>query len=355
MFRLKDLNTTFENQIAVEYLQEFNYRLPYEIGDPHLLEVPHNIDRESKLYHSNFYTYKLAYDSFAAQIALERFKTNLATPPIAIRFKPSNTINSNMMFKWDCPSSSSYKKVSDYEEFISATRNNEKSLYNNDYVNYIRTGYNYDRKIKNWSLGSSAANAVLGTGSNLASTAINRHIAKITSGATKAASLATVGAWIGFGAGTVAALLGGVVSWIQQETQWESKLAQLKAQSTSVSGSDDIDLLNWYNGNKLHIITYKASDRTCELVYDLFRYTGYATNIQKKPDLQTRCWYNFIQCEAKFNNEEDNVLKPFIDDIKARFSAGITNYHMNILPSTGAYTWDWDQEYENFEVSLING
>lgn len=78
-----------------------------------------------------------------------------------------------------------------------------------------------------------------------------------------------------------------------------------------------------------------------ESLYDLFRFTGYATNVQKLPDLNSRCRYNFVQCEAKFLNEDEDVLKPYVDDIKSRYSTGVTVYH-NV-----DFTWDWDQNYEN--------
>lgn len=122
--------------------------LPYAAGDARLLEEPHDSLRESKLYNSNFYTYKLAYDNFYAQVAFERFRNIQATvPTIMLEFKPTNTINSTSIFKWT-PGGAYYKKIADYEEYIPCSRNNEISIFSNDYVNYIRTGYNYDKKIK---------------------------------------------------------------------------------------------------------------------------------------------------------------------------------------------------------------
>lgn len=61
---------------------------------------------------------------------------------------------------------------------------------------------------------------------------------------------------------------------------------------------------------------------------DLFRYAGYATNMKKIPEFNSRCWYNFIQAEVAFTNENSEVLKPFLDDIRSRYSIGVTIYHM---------------------------
>ena len=336
LLRLKNLNSEFKNSVLSLYLYEFTYNLPYSAGDSRLLEVPHSMERESKLYNSNFYTYKLAYDNFYAQVAFERFKNiQTPTPNISIEFKPTNTINSNMMFKWTV-GGANYKKISDYEEFIPVNRNNEISIFSNDYVNYIRTGYNYDKKIKTTSSWQRWVGLGITTG-----TAIGRSM--------------LAGGLVGGGAGAIVAgaasilgaTLSSITSQIEADASFKSKLNQLAAQSTGVTGSDDIDLLNYYNGNKLHYVTYEPTERMKESLYDLFRYTGYATNVQKLPDLTSRCRYNFIQCEAKFLNEDEDVLKIYIDDIKARYNAGVTVYH-NVN-----FTWDWTQDYENWENSII--
>lgn len=341
-FRLKDLNSEFKNSLLSLYLYEFTCDLPYAAGDARLLEVPHDSSRESKLYNSNFYTYKLAYDNFYSQVAFERFRNlQTATPTLMIEFKPTNTINSNMMFKWKL-GGATYKKIADYEEYIPCNRNNEISIFSNDYVNYIRTGYNYDKKIKNWS----TAQRWVGQGTSLVSTGALAIAGKgILAGAT--AATGGVAALIAGGAAIIGQIWGNVVSQVQAEQSFESKLSQLAAQSSTVSGSDDIDLLNYYNGNKLHSVIYQPTDRMRETLYDLFRYTGYATNVQKIPDLNSRCRYNFVQCEAKFLNEDEDVLKPYVDDIKSRYASGITVYH-NV-----DFTWDWDQVYENWENSII--
>ena len=41
-----------------------------------------------------------------------------------------------------------FKQTIDYEDYLLVNRNNEETIFSNDYLNYIRTGYNYDKKIR---------------------------------------------------------------------------------------------------------------------------------------------------------------------------------------------------------------
>ena len=41
-----------------------------------------------------------------------------------------------------------FKHTIDYEDYLLVSRNNEETIFSNDYLNYIRTGYNYDKKAR---------------------------------------------------------------------------------------------------------------------------------------------------------------------------------------------------------------
>ena len=41
-----------------------------------------------------------------------------------------------------------FKQTIDYEDYLLVNRNNEETIFSNDYLNYIRTGYNYDKKVR---------------------------------------------------------------------------------------------------------------------------------------------------------------------------------------------------------------
>ena len=129
----------------------------------------------------------------------------------------------------------------------------------------------------------------------------------------------------------------------------QHKLDTLAAQSTAVSGSDDVDLLSYYNGNKLELKKYITEPQQREAIYKLLFYCGYSHKTSGIPDLNSRYWFNFIQCKPVFNEEGNTPYNDYIDDIKARYEAGITVYHHH--PGVGG--WDWNQQFENWEVNLV--
>ena len=133
----------------------------------------------------------------------------------------------------------------------------------------------------------------------------------------------------------------------QAEDSVNRKIASSKAQSVSVAGSDDIDLLMRYSNNKAKLCTYQASDRVRNMLWDLFHYTGYATGEMKVPNLQTRLYFNFVQADIVFYENKANIPQNLMENIKERFVAGLTNLH------AVNNEYDFNQEYENFEISLI--
>lgn len=152
MRRLQDgsLSTNFESRVASVNVPELfiNGVKPSPIDSK-------NIERESKLYHSDFYTFKLVYDSFAREIPLEHIaysseEPNLQATSFDVYFKPTNTINSKFAFRFDFGTMvnfGTFKQTIDYENYLLINRNNEETIFSNDYLNYIRNGYNYDQKV----------------------------------------------------------------------------------------------------------------------------------------------------------------------------------------------------------------
>lgn len=311
---------------------------------------------ESKLYHSNFYTYKFVYDSFAKEVKLENFNTYTSSDiNINITMKMTNTINSKFLFEFNF-TQGGLDTTEDYEKYLVINRNNEETIYSNDYINYMRTGYNYDQKVRNQQL----LMAGLNTGFSAASTGVagmaqlkQQNLPEAT-GAGVVTKAVTRSLAISSAAGTLASLgslvgstINGIIGWAQAGHQIEQKQYELQQQATAVSGSDDLDLLSYYNGNRLNVITYKLKAIEEKVVCDLFYYTGYLTNKLEKPNLESRYWFNFIQCSPVFNEEGDTPYNDYIDDIKTRYESGVTVYHSH----NGSY--DWNQELENWEVSIL--
>lgn len=114
---------------------------------------------ESKLFHSDYYSFKIVYDSFVKDIPLENIdftRIDLSSsnpsyvPYLVLDFKPTNTINSKLAFHYWIADPAGENilnwQTADYNDYLLASRNNEETIFSNDFVNYIRNGYNYDKK-----------------------------------------------------------------------------------------------------------------------------------------------------------------------------------------------------------------
>lgn len=342
------LSTEFENDIGRIYFPELFHT---ETAQPTQLK---NFNRESKLYHSDFYNFKLVYDSFVREIALERIDTSefsksttwdLGSTFVSLKFKPTNTINSKFAFKidygtWDeAHYFADYNKSFDYEDYLLISRNNEETIFSNDYLNYIRTGYNYDKKAKEleWTQKNIIAGSQMGAA--LATTLLAPNVVGISTAASAAFSTSATNHFVSL-----------IYGKKQFENSMQSKLTDLAAQSTAVMGSDDVDLLSYYNGNRLEIKKYDTISKQKEALYKLFFYCGYSHNAIAKPNTTSRYWFNFIQCKPVFNEEGATPYNDYLDDVKSRYQAGITVYHHHY--DTDIH-WDWEQKYENWEVNLV--
>lgn len=349
-----------DSSLSTEFLNERIGRINVPelyIREPNICSVtdPKDIKYESKLYHSDFYDFKLVYDSFVRDIKLENYKTdmfdtsyiwkpNLTT--IDIDFKPTNTINSKFAFRLETylsdPSGNydfaSYNTTSDYEKYLLISRNNEETIFNNDYLNYIRTGYNYDKKAKQ---DQSTKSWLLG-GLQLAAGVASFAASVYTGGVSAAAGIALV-------SGAISTFASNAYTQASNERSMQSKLASLAAQSSNVAGSDDVDLLSFYNENRLQIIKYRTEELQEQALYNLFFYCGYKKDQMKIPNTNSRYWFNFVQCKPVFTEEGVTPYNDYIADVKSRYEAGVTIYHHH--PNIGTQ-WDWQQQYENWESSV---
>lgn len=327
------------------------------IREPNVCSVTDlkDIKYESKLYHSDFYDFKLVYDSFVRDIKLENYNTdmfdtsyvwkpNLTT--IDIDFKPTNTINSKFAFRIETylsdPSGNndfaSYNTTSDYEKYLLVSRNNEETIFSNDYLNYIRTGYNYDKKSKQEQSNKSWLLGGLQLAAGVASFAVSAY----TGGVSAAAGIALV-------SGAISTFASNAYTQASNERSMQSKLTSLAAQSSNVAGSDDVDLLSFYNENRLQVIKYRTEELQEQALYNLFFYCGYKKDQMKIPNTNSRYWFNFVQCKPVFTEEGVTPYNDYIADVKSRYEAGVTIYHHH--PNIGTQ-WDWQQQYENWENSV---
>ena len=228
---------------------------------------------------------------------------------------------------------------------LAVARNNEEVLYNSQYLNYLRTGYNYDLKTKERNTAAGAA----GIGIMLA---------------TLIASMALTASGVGTGVGiagivsSVAGLAGSSINLAKTTAQAEEniqrKLQESQNQAVSVNAADDYDLLEAYSGNMAKMCTYQVSTQMKNALDDMFYYAGYVVNEQYKPDVNIRYWFDFLQADLVLSHTE-NLSKEIIELIKKKFSEGVTFFHCHTL--NGIRRWDLAQEKENWEkwIVLANG
>lgn len=351
---------------------------------------------ESALYKSEYFQMKFVYDSFNYIIQNEllsgtTYVNKDLSKPWYMKMVTTSTMNSRFLFDFNNNNKGIkyWKQTQDYPYLMSVARNNNVVTYNSEYVNYMRNGYNYDVKAKN----ASIQNAVLSTvasGVNLATLGISAadrafdtavKVAQIRANALKKAikktnpsvevplpsafnsilnavdladatfqaeqlrnqgSTANVLA-LGQAFNGVTSIINNINSIQQTEAAFEQKQHQIKNASVSVAGSDDIDLLSYYSNNRMKLERWEVSHRMRSALFDLYYYQGYATNEQKKPTHNGRRWFDFLQCTADIDNIK-NIDQRFIDDIKAKFSIGVTYYHKY------NNQWDIDQKKENLET-----
>ena len=331
---LNDLNTEFLN--IVEGNDDLSSYVnltvvPSDIGK----NKDNDIKYESKLYNSNYFSLKYIYDSFEKEFLLERYNTNSAFPGVRIDFKQSNNISSNAVFKF-IPMNGTYKEPTLYGQFLNVNRQNEVALYNSDYLNYIRNGYNYDKKVKE----RQEQSGWIGTGIGLAASALSSLSSAGVVGAAGAISFAT---------SAINSVVSTLNTAISNEQAIQQKLENNKRSAASVSNTEDLNLLSYYNGNRLIKYTEDINENIKKSLYDLFRLTGYACNEYSAPVVNSRLYYNFLQCKADIEETDWTYGKEFLDDIKAKYEIGVTYFHR----VDGTY--DWHQEKENFETWMIEG
>lgn len=299
------------------------------------VEASKDMKYESKLYHSDFFNPKFVYDSFSFTFDLEKVNKdrlqeiyNLTT---SLVFKATSTINSRFLFafpQYDCGN----MQKEDYNYVCNASRNNEMTLFNTPYINYIRGGYNYDVKNKE------RQNFLGAIGLGLSGLGT---IASVATGGLLTPVMAT-----GFGT-SLANLIGGTIG---REQTMEKNLKQLELQATSVRGSDDVDLYNYYAHNRAKLVHYGVDDYSKGQLYNLFFYYGYYANYYGIPTLNTRQKFNYIEADIDFINTSGKISGEMKDDIIARYATGLTFIHVYL--KSGVKKWDVEQVYENWETSL---
>ena len=340
-FKLRNYNVRFQNFITSNLDDILKY---FETNISTINTNATRYIKDSKLYHSDYFRPKFVYDSFTKIFPLEQMDYGesimlKSNDKFEFTFVMSRNIVSKFLFQFNYI----YKQsMEDYPNMLAVARNNEEVLYNSQYLNYIRTGYNYDLKTKERNEVAS------GVGLGLSITSLIASIALTASGyGTPIGATGIIGSLGGI-AGSVVGLAKAVA---QAEDNIQRKLQETQRESVSVLNADDSDLLYAYTGNKAKLCVYNVSSQMEEILDDMFYYVGYLCNETKIPSFITRYWFNFIQAEIELKDTGRNLTQEVIENLKQRFSNGITILHKHSVG--GANTWNFDLDKENWEVSLL--
>lgn len=294
---------------------------------------------ESKLYHSDYYQPKFVYDSFSFIFTLERINMSsyVESSQFKIIFRASNTINSRFLFTFPNYQIEG-KLLEDYSNILIVARNNDVPYYTDSYMEYIKTGFNYDVKSKQ----RQEAGTWIGTALSLVGSIASFASSGVTGGF-------GILSGITFGTTAISQLVNAVNTTAQAEANQAQKLLQLKHQQSSVASADDVDLMSAYTNNKAKWMLYRVSERMEKLLASLFFYAGYSADRMGLPSHNTRVNFDYLECEAsieKVASIPDDCLNELINC----FKIGVTYLHKTTRELD---KWDFEQKYENWEINLL--
>ena len=336
--RLINLNTKLEKNISANSLNPFK---KLYVGDLTYINTdlrkPITDELESKLFHSDFYSPNYVYDSFTMRIELERCYISdymdYGVDTNTIKFTMTSTINSKFLFSF-----TSYildKSESNFDNVMPIARNNEVVLYNVPYINYIRTGFNYDVKAKNIQTAANVmglVGSVASIGASLLAPSVPLKVAGVVASIVSMAN----------------AIKTTIVSAINSENAIKQKIEQTKNQAASVVGSEDVDLMSEYSSNRLWYMLYMPTDIMRNLLNDLFFYAGYSSNRMGLPNHNTRINFDYLECEASIQAIA-SIPEECLTELINCFKAGVTYIHKT---NRDTNKWDFAQKYENYENAL---
>lgn len=305
---------------------------------------------EPKVYSSEFRFSKLVYDSFSIVLKGEDtyFNSNLSetgNDKIVFKFFASPSMVSEFDLSiYSYPGYSASEFIlspvwtEDYPLHLIINRNNETPVFTSAYLDYLRTGYNYDLKSQAVQLGMqglgiaiSAINAGVGIAATFATGGLAAPYA-VSAATGFASSIATIGK-------TAA----------ENQRGNAQRLKELQAQGASVAGNSDFAVSKRYTKNRVSLETYSVEPRLINAARAFFYLKGYATDEIKAPSCHSRAHFDFVECEPVFQPEALSLFpKWMLDLIADDLRQGVTVMH----PVAGDY--DIGQTSSNFELSVLN-
>ena len=329
-------------------------------------------DLESKLQHSDFYKPVIYYDNFSIEFKCERryntyhrewengsLMANELKEVFELSYAVANNIVNGVIFtisdqnngnEYETQKIVNYESEDYYPLTLTCVRNNEVNIYNSAYLQYIRGGYNYDVKQKNLAIALAQHNAGTAFGSALISSITN--------------PIGIIGAFWNYDRQKEAINLQAK----QYQVSIDKSLKEASLRATNVAGSDNLDLFKHYSGNCLYSATFKLNALWRNKVATLFHYFGYATNMNKVPNLTGRLFFNYVKCTPVFKQPlyvlayrqlPLTPLKRFNgtnmemqNEVCKKFASGVSIIHQYLLAVDGKNSWNVSQDKENWEEFL---
>lgn len=306
---------------------------------------------------------------------------------ISIDYKQTNNISSMLGFKFKVISGGyRYLKTGYFDEYMISVRNNELPLFTSDYLYYMQNGYNYDKKQLAWQTTGNIFNTLgqaVGFGANLAAgmnknkpsfsvmqrqgkpgilpdphelamtnplIRMSREVSRIKYN--PGISKFVVPSVVSNGVGVITGIYNTIASHIQGEEAIEQKINENKAKAFNVATGDNLNLFDWYSGNQIVHYTFRPDTLNSKLINDYFHLYGYSVGEFKKPDLDSRYFFNYCRGDVDITGR-GKAFTPFETNkayLQAKFSDGVYKIHRRIQTPE---TWDVKLEHCNLECSVL--
>ena len=294
----------------------------------------YDLKYESKRYNSSYHTLKYVYDNNQAAFNLEDFNTfrtgSNNSESLDLIFYYNKEMSNSMAFRFDA----NYNYSTDYGEWLVCSKSLDVPYFTNEYLNYLRYGKAVDERNAGFNIAGTILSGVSTGVSTYAATRSASALAKLGNG------LSITSAAIGLVSTGVSA----VAAIIKARDSINAKIDAYKHQASQVNGTSDLSIFKAYGDNKLLKVEYDPPEELLTPILNYFRLFGYSTDEYAVPDFNTRYYSDFIIMEPDF--AEDSIDSDYLDDFKARCTAGLRIYHYHD-------GYDLDCNYENWEVSLI--
>lgn len=296
------------------------------------------LGHDPKLFSKQFLYYKWVYDSYSDSIGVDDF--SVGDFRVKLTMTPSSSVGSSLIFR-SAPFTGVWNDIrDDFPHLVASDRNNEIAIYSSAWIDYLRNGYNYDKKKQSMDIASTSLSAVGGLVTSLLS--IIGGAGMIASGGGAPAGVAMIAGGVtsavGAGVGAGTSIASSVISQNQREES-------LKRQAMNVAAINDLSLFKAYGGGGIRLQIWEAREDYKKRLESLFYYRGYNVSQTQAPALHVRKWFDYIEAIPSWSSEAlANCQKRFLDILSQRLSEGVTIFHKV------ENAWDLAQEKGNYEI-----